>query len=84
MTGIGNSPYGEEQVESTTVLHAPFEPAALAAHRVDNACELGEKPVAGRFDQPAAMRGECGLDRLARQSFDGRERPFLVGSRQRE
>ena len=35
-----------------------------APQRIDDASELGEEPVAGRLDQPAAMRGDRRVDHL--------------------
>ena len=51
-----------------------------AAHRVDHAAELDDRAVAGALDDAAVMRGDGGIDQIAPQSPEPRQRAFLVGA----
>ena len=46
-----------------------------AAHRVDYAAELDEAAVAGAFDDAAVMRSDGGIDQIAAQHPQPRQRP---------
>jgi hypothetical protein len=48
------------------------------AHGVDDAGELNQKPVAGCFDDAAAMLDDPGIDQFAPDGFQCRKRAFLV------
>ena len=49
-----------------------------AAHGVDHAAELDEAAVAGALDDAPAMRGDGGIDQIAAQPPQPRERAILV------
>ncbi len=49
-----------------------------AAERIDDAGELDEQPVAGRLDQPPAMRSDCRVDHLCPDGPQPVEGSFLV------
>jgi hypothetical protein len=51
-----------------------------AAHGVDYAAELDEAPVAGALHCAAMMRGDGGIDQIAPQPAQPRQRPLLVGA----
>ena len=51
-----------------------------AAHRVDDAAELDEAAVAGALDDAPMMRGDCGINQVAAQRAQPRQRSFLVRS----
>ena len=51
-----------------------------AAHRVDHAAELDDRAVAGALDHPALVHGDGGIDQIAAQRPEPRERPLLVGA----
>ena len=53
-----------------------------AADRVDHAAELDDRAVAGALDHPAFVNGDGGIDEIAAQSPEPRERPVLVGARE--
>ena len=53
-----------------------------AAHRVDDAAELDEDAVAGALDDAAVMGGDGGIDQIAAQPPQPRERAILVRSRE--
>ena len=53
-----------------------------AAHRVDDAGELDEQPVAGGLDDAAAVLVDLGVDQLAPNRLQRRERAFLVRAHQ--
>ena len=53
-----------------------------AAHRIDDAGELDQEPVAGGFDNAAAMFDDPGIDQFAPDRFQRRQRAFLVGAHQ--
>jgi hypothetical protein len=53
-----------------------------AAHRVDDAGKLKEQPVAGGFDDAAAVLLDLGIGHLAPKSFQRGEGAFLVRSHQ--
>ncbi len=48
------------------------------AHRVDDAAELGQHPVACGLDDAALMLGDAGIDQLIAVRLQPRERAFLV------
>jgi hypothetical protein len=48
------------------------------AHRVDDARELDQEPVAGAFDDAAAMVGDLGVRHFAPQRRQGRVRALLL------
>jgi hypothetical protein len=52
-----------------------------AAHGVDHAAEFDEAAVAGAFDDAAVMRGDGGIDEIAAQAPEPRQRAILVRSR---
>ena len=49
-----------------------------AAHRVDHAAELDEAAVAGALDDAPVMRGDGGVDQVAAQAPEARQRAILV------
>ena len=49
-----------------------------AAHGVDHAAELDEAAVAGALDDAAVMRGDGGIDQIAAQPPEPRQRAILV------
>ncbi len=51
-----------------------------AAHGVDHAAELDEAAVAGALDDAPAMRGDGGIDQIAAQRPEPRQRAILVGA----
>ena len=51
-----------------------------AAHRVDDAAKLDENAVAGALDDAAMMRGDRGINQIAAQRAQPRQRSLLVGS----
>ena len=53
-----------------------------AAHGVDHAAELDENAVAGSFDDASVMRVDGGIDQIAAQPTQARERAILVRSRE--
>ncbi len=53
-------------------------PPDCAAHRVDDARELDEEPVAGRLDDAPVMLGDPRVDQLGPQRLEPHQRPFLV------
>ena len=57
-------------------------PLGRAAHRVDDAGELDEQPVAGGLDDAAVMLGDGRVDQLRAQRLEPRERALLVGAHQ--
>jgi hypothetical protein len=56
---------------------------ALDVHRalngVDRALELDQHAVAGRLDEPPAVRGDGGIDHFEAMRFQARKRARLVG-----
>ena len=52
-----------------------------AAHRVDDAAKLDDAAVAGALDDTAVMGGDGGVDKVAAQAAQARERAILVGAR---
>jgi hypothetical protein len=50
-----------------------------AAHGIDHASELYEDAVAGALHCAAMMRGDGGIDQIAPQPAQPRQRPLLVG-----
>ena len=53
-----------------------------AAHRVDHAAELDEAAVAGALDDAPVMRGDGGIDEIAAQPPQPRQRAILVRARE--
>jgi hypothetical protein len=53
-----------------------------AAHSVDHATELNDTPVAGAFDDPAVVEGDCGIDEIAAQRPEPRHDALFVCSRE--
>jgi hypothetical protein len=49
-----------------------------AAHRINDAGEFGQEPVAGRLDNPATMLRDLEIAQLAPDRFERRERGLLV------
>ena len=49
-----------------------------AAHGVDHAAEFDEAAVAGALDDAAVMGGDGGVDQIAAQAPEARERAVLV------
>jgi hypothetical protein len=57
--------------------HAVLHPDR-AAHRVDDATKLDEVAVAGAADDAPMMRGDGGVDQIAAQHAQPRQRSLLV------
>jgi hypothetical protein len=57
------------------VLH--FE---CAAHRVDDVAKLDDAAIAGALDDAAMMHGDCGIDQIAAQRTQPRQRSIFVGA----
>ena len=53
-----------------------------AAHGIHHAAELDEAAVAGALHYAAMMRGDGGIDQIAPQPAQPRQRPLLVGRQQ--
>ena len=53
-----------------------------AAHRVDHAAELYEAAVAGSLDDAPVMGGDGGIDQIAAQPPQPRQRAILVRARE--
>ena len=51
-----------------------------AAHRVDHAAELDDRAIAGALDDPAVMESDGGVDKVAAQRPQARERALFVGA----
>jgi hypothetical protein len=51
-------------------------------HRIDDAGEFDQQPVAGGLDDAAAVLGDLGIRQLAPQRRQSRERTFLVVAHQ--
>ena len=49
-----------------------------APHRVDDAAKLDQAPVAGALDDAPTMRGDGGVDQIAAQPPQPRQRAILV------
>ncbi len=49
-----------------------------AAHGVDDAAELDDRAVAGALDDAAVMHGDGGIDQIAAQRAQPRQRAILV------
>jgi hypothetical protein len=56
----------------------------VAAHGVDHAAELHESPVAGALDDAPVVNGDRGIDQIAAQSPETRQRAILVGAGNRQ
>ncbi len=78
----------DAEVDSPVLRHAgvALDEAVLnldrAADRVDDAAKLDDRAVAGAFDDPAVVGGDGGVDEVAAQTPQTRERPILVGAGQ--
>jgi len=48
------------------------------AHRIDDAAELDQHPIAGGLDDPAVMLGDLRIDELAAQRLEAFERALLI------
>ena len=53
-----------------------------AAHRIDDAGELGQQPVARRLDDPAAMLGNAWIEQFTAMAVEAREGAFVIGADQ--
>jgi hypothetical protein len=53
-----------------------------AAHRVDYAAELDDAAVAGALDDAAVMRVDGGIDQIAAQPPEPRQRAILIRPRE--
>jgi len=53
-----------------------------AAHRVDNAREFRQHPVAGRLDDAAGVLTDLRVDELAAMRLEALVRAFLIGAHQ--
>jgi hypothetical protein len=53
-----------------------------AANGVDDATELGQKAVAGAFDDAPAMGGDCRIDKARAQGPEPIERTLFIRARQ--
>ena len=53
-----------------------------ATHRIDHASELDEAAVAGALHHAAVMGGDRGIDQIAAQRPEPRERAILIRARQ--
>jgi hypothetical protein len=53
-----------------------------AAHRVDDAIEGRQHPIAGVFDDVAVMRGDLRIDEFATACLEARMRSLLVDAHQ--
>ena len=51
-----------------------------ATHRVHHAAELDQRAVAGAFDDPPVVHGDGGVDQIAAQRPQPRERAIFVGA----
>src|SRR5271169_6019044 len=51
-----------------------------AADRIDHAAELDDRSVARALDHPAPVHGDGGIDQIAAQRPEPRERALLVGA----
>ena len=49
-----------------------------STNRIDDACELGQHPVAHEFDDTPMVLGDLGIDEVRAQCLEGRYRAFLV------
>ena len=49
-----------------------------AAHRVDDAAELGDAAVASALDDAAMVHGDCGIDQIAAQRAQSRQGSIFV------
>jgi len=53
-----------------------------AAHRLDDARKLNEKPIAHCFESAAVMHRDRRIDKLRESRLDPRQRALLVGAHQ--
>ena len=74
----------DAKLDATFSRHAriAFDHAVLhfdrAAHRVDHAAELGDEPVARALDDTAVMHSDGGIDEIATEAPQARQRAILV------
>ena len=50
------------------------------AHRIDCACEFDQHAVAGRLDDAASMRGDCGVNKRLSDNLEAGQRAFLIST----
>ncbi|MFZ0602182.1 MAG: hypothetical protein WAN05_12645 [Roseiarcus sp.] len=66
--------------------HVAFDHSVLhfecAAHRVDDAAELGDAAVAGALDDPAMVYGDCGVNEIAAERAQSRQCSIFVRASQ--
>ena len=79
-------------MNADTVFDAPFGREAevaldetrlyldRAAHRIDHAAEFDDCAVAGALDDAAMMGGDGGVDEIAAETPDARQRPILISA----
>ena len=67
--------------EAGVALHHAALHFDRAAHRLDHAAELDENSVPGALDDAAVMGGDCGVDQVAAQPAQPRERAILCRRR---
>src|SRR5262249_45218208 len=60
----------------------PALPFDRAAHRIDDAVEFGEQPVAGGVDDAAVVLGDRWVDQPGAYRFEAPHRAFLIGADQ--
>ena len=74
----------DAELDAAIFRHADvaFDHAGLkldrAAHRIDHAAEFGEKPVAGALDDTPAVRRDRGINQLAAQGSEARQRSVFI------
>ena len=49
-----------------------------APHRVHHAAEFDDRTIAGALDDAAMVHGDCGINQVAAQRAQSRQRAFLV------
>jgi len=79
----GKAPTVEEHGLSSMPGTSPAGPSMdfdRAEHCVDHAAELDDAAVAGALDDAAAMDGDRGVDQIASQRPEPRERAILIGA----
>ena len=53
-----------------------------AAHRIDHAAKLDQRPVAGALEHTSIVHGDGGIDQFTAQSSEPRQGAILVSARQ--
>ena len=53
-----------------------------AAHRIDDAAKLDQRPVAGALEHTSVVDGDGGIDQIAAQSSEPRQSAILVNASQ--